>query len=208
MFGDAACALVPGDACGDAVLYNFLRPELVMTHATPLSADAFTRWGEHDAAAHNPEVRSLSERVRSRMVPSLARRLVWSSRAAQGYDSESAAEEYEEADAAPAARAPTGGFKTVVLARLFAQRLARRRRRSVLRRRRLMGGAALLPQQQQQGDDGGGEEAAEAAAAAAAAATAGGCGAPPASACSSDGHTFSLLEPKPRNLIGRRFRRI
>ena len=53
-------------------LYHLLRPELVKKYDKPLSSDAFTLFGEHDADKHNTDVRNASEFLHSKIIPDFA----------------------------------------------------------------------------------------------------------------------------------------
>ena len=58
-----------------ALLARRLRPELVKRAATPLSSDAFTLFGRHDAARHNEEVRAATRLLLEQAVPRVAAKL-------------------------------------------------------------------------------------------------------------------------------------
>ena len=52
--------------------YNCLRPECVATAATPLSSDAFTMFGRHNAGEHNAEVRHATNSLLTATLPGFA----------------------------------------------------------------------------------------------------------------------------------------
>eukprot|EP00698_Gefionella_okellyi_P019190 TRINITY_DN584_c0_g1_i1.p1 TRINITY_DN584_c0_g1~~TRINITY_DN584_c0_g1_i1.p1 ORF type:complete len:1314 (-),score=331.34 TRINITY_DN584_c0_g1_i1:549-4436(-) len=53
-------------------LYNLLRPELLSRLPTPLSPDAFSWFGRHDANKHNPEVRAATLKLIHDAIPKLS----------------------------------------------------------------------------------------------------------------------------------------
>jgi hypothetical protein len=57
-------------------LFQQLRPELVQRHHTPLSADAYTRWGWHNARVHNGETDEAFRRLQRVVVPLLVKSLL------------------------------------------------------------------------------------------------------------------------------------
>jgi alpha-tubulin suppressor-like RCC1 family protein len=71
-FGTAL--LVPAGFVGKR-LSNLLRPELVRANPCPLSSDAFTAFGKHNARVHNAEVREATRSIVQRIVPAFVARL-------------------------------------------------------------------------------------------------------------------------------------
>ena len=57
-------------------LYFTLRKELVRAYPAPLSSDAFTLFGQVDAAVHNREVKGATELLLQSVLPSLATQLL------------------------------------------------------------------------------------------------------------------------------------
>eukprot|EP00698_Gefionella_okellyi_P003690 TRINITY_DN1344_c0_g1_i3.p1 TRINITY_DN1344_c0_g1~~TRINITY_DN1344_c0_g1_i3.p1 ORF type:complete len:2301 (-),score=577.72 TRINITY_DN1344_c0_g1_i3:230-6262(-) len=56
-------------------LYRLLRPELVKSNAVPLSSDAFTGWGFHNADVWNKDVAAATDRLLTVVIPTFATRL-------------------------------------------------------------------------------------------------------------------------------------
>jgi hypothetical protein len=80
-----ASAIAGANIHGDAVvvsgergqhLYFTLRKELVKKSPSPLSSDAFTLFGRHDAHVHNSEVREATAIMLQSVLPSLTARLL------------------------------------------------------------------------------------------------------------------------------------
>lgn len=71
LFGDAV--IVAGER--GQHLFHCLRPEFVRHWRAPLSSDAFTRFGIHDAAVHNAEVLDAARALQNSNLPALAARL-------------------------------------------------------------------------------------------------------------------------------------
>jgi hypothetical protein len=53
-----------------------LRPKMVLQHSQPLSSDAWSRFGAHDAAAHNAAVVAATQHLLDVVVPAFARGLL------------------------------------------------------------------------------------------------------------------------------------
>eukprot|EP00727_Mastigamoeba_balamuthi_P001851 m51a1_g11663 hypothetical protein (1053) ;mRNA; r:493-4759 len=53
-------------------LYQLMRPEFVRTYKKPLSPDAFSKFGDHDAREHDDEVREATRYLLEQEVPSFA----------------------------------------------------------------------------------------------------------------------------------------
>ena len=75
--GSGASAAVYGDAlivAGERGqhLFHCLRPELVRDWPVPLSSDAFTRFGRHDAETHNAEVLAATRALQQTRLPALS----------------------------------------------------------------------------------------------------------------------------------------
>ena len=56
-------------------LFSLLRPELVESNPVPLSSDAFTGFGWHDAAVHNREVGDATDRMMGPVIDRFTREL-------------------------------------------------------------------------------------------------------------------------------------
>lgn len=75
--GGAGASAVYGDAlivAGERGqhLFHCLRPELVRDWPVPLSSDAFTRFGRHDAETHNAEVLAATRALQQTRLPALS----------------------------------------------------------------------------------------------------------------------------------------
>ena len=68
VYGDAV--IVTGER--GQHLFNCLRPEFVRDWPVPLSSDAFTRFGLHDAAKHNAEVRAATKSLQLVHLPAFS----------------------------------------------------------------------------------------------------------------------------------------
>lgn len=53
-------------------LYHLLRPELVKRNPVPLSSDGYSRFGSHNADAHNKEILKATQRLHEKIIPSFA----------------------------------------------------------------------------------------------------------------------------------------
>eukprot|EP00339_Tiarina_fusa_P030413 CAMPEP_0117014872 /NCGR_PEP_ID=MMETSP0472-20121206/11985_1 /TAXON_ID=693140 ORGANISM="Tiarina fusus, Strain LIS" /NCGR_SAMPLE_ID=MMETSP0472 /ASSEMBLY_ACC=CAM_ASM_000603 /LENGTH=550 /DNA_ID=CAMNT_0004718541 /DNA_START=963 /DNA_END=2618 /DNA_ORIENTATION=- len=62
----------PKQSIKGGFLYRLLRPELVRQFPKPLSSDAFTMFGAHDAEKHDAEVRQATEFLHSHVIPEFA----------------------------------------------------------------------------------------------------------------------------------------
>ena len=96
--GDALLVSLTPSHCH---LFQLLRPEAVRSSPVPLSPDAFSNWGAHNAAAHNAEVRAVTNNILQKQVVALAEALDAAAAAAVAQ--------------AGADKAPTGDFSTTHL---------------------------------------------------------------------------------------------
>ncbi|KAL6049131.1 Histidine kinase A, variant 2 [Balamuthia mandrillaris] len=62
----------PDRSVKGSFLFNLLRGEYVSKHPIPLSSDAFTMFGEHDAEIHNREVIQATEQLLNVVIPEFA----------------------------------------------------------------------------------------------------------------------------------------
>lgn len=65
-------------------LFRLLRPELVKNNPVPLSSDAFTYFGHHDAEIHNAEVAEATQHLFDTIIPEFA--LSLEGRSLTGFD--------------------------------------------------------------------------------------------------------------------------
>jgi hypothetical protein len=55
-----------------STLYNLLRPEFLAAYPVPLSSDALSGFGKHDADFHNAEIRAATQLLLEKIIPTFA----------------------------------------------------------------------------------------------------------------------------------------